>query len=62
MVLSTTSGGISVISFTSVIGIPAGLASAYFTLILSLTTEIIRKLLKVTRKKNKKTQQNCYAC
>ena len=62
MVLSTTSGGISVISFTSVIGIPAGLASAYFTLILSLTTEIIRKLLKVTRKRNNKTQQNCYAC
>ena len=28
IVLSATSGGISIISFTSVIGIPAGLASA----------------------------------
>ena len=54
IVLSTTSGGISIISFTSVIGIPAGIASASFTLIFSLTTGIIKKLLKVTRKKKKK--------
>ena len=50
--LSATSGGISIISFTNVIGVPAGLASAIFTLIFSLTTGIIKKLLKVTRKKN----------
>ena len=54
MALSATSGGIGIISFTSVTGIPAGLASASFTLIFSLTTEIIKKLLKVTRKKKKK--------
>ena len=54
MALSATSGGIDIISFTSVTGIPAGLASASFTLIFSLTTEIIKKLLKVTRKKKKK--------
>ena len=52
--LSAASGGISIISFTSVIGIPAGIASASFTLIFSLTTGIIKKLLKVTI--NKKTQ------
>ena len=52
--LSATSGGISIISFTSVIGIPAGITSASFTLIFSLTTGIIKKLLKVTI--NKKTQ------
>ena len=40
IVLPATSGGISIISFTSVIGIPAGLASASFTLIFSLTTGI----------------------
>ena len=40
--LSATSGGISITSFTSVIGIPAGIASAGFTLIFSLTTRIIR--------------------
>ena len=49
--LFATPGGISIISFTSV---PAGLASASFTLIFSLTTGIIKKLLKVTRKKKKK--------
>ena len=54
IVLSVTSGGISIISFTKVIVVPAGLASVSFTLIFSLTTGIIKKLLKVTRKKIKK--------
>ena len=53
IVLTTTSGGTSIISFTSIIGIPAGLTSASFTLIFSLTTGIIKKLLKITRKKKK---------
>ena len=53
-VLSATSGGISIISFTSFIEAPAGLASASFTLVFSLTTGIIKKLLKITRKKKKK--------
>ena len=53
IVLSATSGGISIIYFTSVIGVPAGLASASFTLVFSLKTRIIKKLLKVTRKKKK---------
>ena len=52
--LSAKSGGISIISFTSVIGVPAGLASASFTLTFSLTTGVIKKLLKITRKKKKK--------
>ena len=42
IVLSVTSGGISIIFFTSVVGIPAGLASASFTLVFSLTTGIIK--------------------
>ena len=54
IILSATSGGTSIISFTSVIGIPAGLASASFALIFFLTTGIIKKLLKVTKNKNKK--------
>ena len=41
-ILSATSGGISIISFTSVVGIPAGIASASFTLEISLTTVIIK--------------------
>ena len=54
IVLSETSGGISIISFTSVIGVPAGLVNASFTLVFSLTTGIVNKLLKVTRKKKKR--------
>ena len=51
VVLSPTSGGISVISFISVIGVPEGIASASFTLKFSLTTGIIKKLLKITKNK-----------
>ena len=54
IVLSATSGGISIIYFASVNGIPAGIASASFTLIFSLTAGMIKKLLKVGRKKKKK--------
>ena len=52
--LSATSGGISIISFTNVIGIPAGEISGSLTLMFSLTIIIIKKLLKETRKKKKK--------
>ena len=54
IVLFATSGGISIIYFTSVIGVPVGIASAIFTLIFSLTTGIIKKLLKITRNRKKK--------
>ena len=53
IVLSATSGGVSIISFTSIIGAPVGIASASFTLIFSLTTGIVKKLLNITRKKRK---------
>ena len=51
IVLSATSGGVSIISFASVIGVPVGIASASFTLAFSLTTGIIKKLLQITRNK-----------
>ena len=44
IVLSATSGGVSIISFLSVIGVPAGIASASFTLIFSLPIGIVKKL------------------
>ena len=53
-ILSATTGGISIISFTTSIGAPVGIASASFTLIFSLTTGIIKKLLNITRNKKKK--------
>ena len=54
IVLSATSGGVSIISFTSITGAPVGIASASFTLIFSLTTGIVKKLLNITRNKKKK--------
>ena len=45
IVLSATSGGVSIISFTSIIGAPVGIASASLTLFFSLTTGIIKNCL-----------------
>ena len=55
VVLSTKTEGVSIISFTSVIGAPVGIVSASFTLIFSLTTRIVKKLLDITRKNRIKT-------
>ena len=51
IVLSVTTGGVSIISFTSVIGGPVGIASASSALIFSLTTGIIKKIDKKTEKR-----------
>ena len=42
--------------FTSIVGIPAGIGSASLTLFFSLTPGVVKKLLNITRKKNKKKQ------
>ena len=52
-VLSPTTGGVSICSFTSIFGAPVGIASAIFTLIFSLTAGITKKLLSTTKKKEK---------
>ena len=52
--LSVAAGTISVSSFATIIEAPVGIASVSFTLVFSLTTVIIKKLLKITRKKKKK--------
>ena len=54
IVLSATTGGLSICSFTSVVGAPVGIASASFTLIFSLTTGIVKILLSTTSTNNKK--------
>ena len=54
IVLSATSSAVSIISLTSTIGSPVGIASASLTLIFSLTTGIVKKLLNITRNKKKK--------
>ena len=57
IVLSATTSGVSIISFTSTIGTSVGIVSASFTLIFSLTTGIIKKLLNMTINKKKKHNQ-----
>ena len=55
IVLSATkSGGVSIISFTRIVGAPVGIASASFALIFSITTEIVKKLLNIIRNKKNK--------
>ena len=53
-VLSGAREGVSVISFATGIGVPVGIASVSFSLIFSLTTGIIKKLLNITSNKKKK--------
>ena len=54
IILVATSGGVSIISFSSVVGATIRIASASFTLFFSLTTGIIKKFLSITRNKKKK--------
>ena len=63
IVSSATTSGVSITSFTSTtIGESVGIVSASFTLIFSLATGIIKKLLNMTI--NKKTKKNMinYLC
>ena len=54
IVLNATSSGVSIISFTSVVGTLIGIVSASLTLSFSLTTGIVKKLQNITRNKKKK--------
>ena len=51
---SLTSGGVSIASFATANGVPIGITSASFSLVFSLGTELVKKLLKATRNKKKK--------
>ena len=54
ILLSATSGGISIISFTSAVGVLIGIANVSFSLLFFLTTVITKKILEITRNKKKK--------
>ena len=54
IVLSITSGSIYIASIATVIGAPVGIVSASVSLAFSISTGIIKELLKTTRKKKKK--------
>ena len=53
-VLSAVIGGVSIISFTSIVGALVGIANANFTLIFFLATGLIKKLLSITKNKKKR--------
>ena len=53
IVLSVTTGSISIASFATVIGAPVGIASASFSLAFSISIRIVERLLKITRNKKK---------
>ena len=52
--LSASFGTLSIASYATVVGIPAGIAGASLTLIFTITTGVVRTLLNITRKKKKK--------
>ena len=54
IVLSATSGRVSITSFASVIGVPVGIENASFSFTFWLTIAIVKKLLKTTLNKKKK--------
>ena len=54
IVLSATSGSIYIASFATVIRTPVEIASASLSLTFLLSTGLVKKLLKITRKKKKK--------
>ena len=53
IVLSETTGSISIASFAAVIGAPIAMASASFSLSFSIFTGIVKKLFETTRNKKK---------
>ena len=54
IVLHATTGGVCTISHATVVGAPVGIASAGFTIVFSLATGIIKKLVKTTKNRKKK--------
>ena len=56
IVLSITTGSISIASFATIIGAPVGIVSASCSLAFSITAGFVKKFLKTIRNKKKKTQ------
>ena len=52
--LSASFGTLSIASYATVVGIPAGIAGPSLTLIFTVTTGVVKTLLNITRKKKEK--------
>ena len=52
--LSASFGTLNIASYTTVVGIPAGITGASLALIFTIATGVVKTLLSITRKKKKK--------
>ena len=52
--LCASFGTLSIVSYATIVGIPVGIAGASLTLIFTVTTDVVKTLLNITRKKKKK--------
>ena len=52
--ISASFGTLSIASHATIVGIPVGITGASLTLIFTVTTGVVKKLLNITRKKKKK--------
>ena len=52
--ISASFDTLSIVSHTTIVGIHVGIAGASFTLIFTVTTGVVKKILNITRKKKKK--------
>ena len=52
--LSASFGTLSIVSHATVVGIPVGIAVASLTVIFTITTGVVKKILNITRKNKKK--------
>ena len=52
--LSASFGTLSIVSHATVVGIPVGIAGASLTVIFTITTGVVKKILNITRKKKQK--------
>ena len=59
IVLTASFGTLSIVSHATVVRIPVGLEGASLTVVFSLTTGIVKKLLNVTRKKKNTIKLLC---
>ena len=51
--LSASFGTLSIVSHATVVGIPVGIAGASLTVIFTVTTGVVKKILNITRKKRR---------
>ena len=54
IVLNATTGKVCIVFHATVVGAPVGIASAGFTIVFSLATRIIKKIIKINKNQKEK--------